>query len=180
MQAHPTELFSWHPNPQIIVHRGAQFLFPAKIALGGLNRGMSQQELNLLQATAGLTAKLGAGAAKIVRRQPAKTCLSRMSDHHLPYRGFGQALPPNHPALVDGAKDSPLSNRGSIEPIPDGLVDPVRNGDGPYPLAFALNVGKHPAPLELLKVLGLDVRQLGAAQATTHEDEEHGAVALAL
>ena len=65
MQAQPTELFSWHPNPQIIVHRGAQFLFPAKIALGGLNRGMSLEELNLVQVRSGLATKLGTGAAKI-------------------------------------------------------------------------------------------------------------------
>jgi hypothetical protein len=43
-----------------------------------------------------------------------------------------------------------------------------------------LNVGKHPTPLELLEVVVFEVRQLGAAQATTQQHEEHGAVALTL
>ena len=41
VQIHPATYVSWHPNPQMIVHRAAQFLSSTQIALGSLNRGMS-------------------------------------------------------------------------------------------------------------------------------------------
>jgi hypothetical protein len=59
--AHPESLQS-----QVIVDRDLDILFGAQIAFGGLDRGVPQQELDLLQIAAILPAELGAGAAQIV------------------------------------------------------------------------------------------------------------------
>jgi hypothetical protein len=45
-----------------------QVLFGSKIPLSSLNRRVAQQQLNLLQFTAGRPAELGARAARIVGR----------------------------------------------------------------------------------------------------------------
>ncbi len=51
---------------QIIIHRDLDVLLGAEIALGGLDRGVAEQELDLLQVPAVLPAELGAGAAQVV------------------------------------------------------------------------------------------------------------------
>jgi hypothetical protein len=53
-------------KPQIIIHRDLDVLLRPQIAFGGLDRGMPEQELDLLQIPAILAAELGAGAAQVV------------------------------------------------------------------------------------------------------------------
>ena len=52
---------------QVVVHRDGDLLLGAEIALGGLDRGMSEQELDLFEVASGLAAELGAGAAQVMR-----------------------------------------------------------------------------------------------------------------
>jgi hypothetical protein len=49
-------------KPQIIVHSDLYILLRTQIPLRGLNRGMAEQELDLLEIPAVLAAELGAGA----------------------------------------------------------------------------------------------------------------------
>lgn len=51
---------------QIIIHRNSDLLVGAQIFLRSLDRGMPQQELDLLQIAAVLAAELGAGTAQVV------------------------------------------------------------------------------------------------------------------
>jgi hypothetical protein len=51
---------------QVIVHRDLDILFRAKIAFGGLDGGVPEQELDLLEIAAALAAEFGAGAAQIM------------------------------------------------------------------------------------------------------------------
>jgi hypothetical protein len=51
---------------QVIVDRDLDILFGAQIAFGGLDRGVAEQELDLLQIPAVLPAELGAGTAQVV------------------------------------------------------------------------------------------------------------------
>ena len=61
-------LAATHPpsEPQVVVHRDLDILFGAQIAFGGLDRGVAEQELDLLQIPAVLAAELGAGATEVV------------------------------------------------------------------------------------------------------------------
>jgi hypothetical protein len=51
---------------QVVVYRDLDILLGAQVAFGGLDRGVPQQELDLLQIPAVLPAQLGAGAAQVV------------------------------------------------------------------------------------------------------------------
>ncbi len=51
---------------QVVVHRDLDILLGAQIAFGGLDRGVPEQEFDLLQIPAVLPAELGAGAAQVV------------------------------------------------------------------------------------------------------------------
>jgi hypothetical protein len=53
-------------QPQVIVHRDLDILLRAQVALGGLDRGVPQQELDLLQIPAVLPAQFGACRLPIV------------------------------------------------------------------------------------------------------------------
>ena len=53
-------------KPQIVIHRDIDILFRAQIAFGGLDGGVTEQELDLLEIPAVLPAEFGAGAAEVV------------------------------------------------------------------------------------------------------------------
>jgi hypothetical protein len=53
-------------EPQIIVHRDLNILLGPQIAFRGLDRGVAEQEFDLLQIPAVLAAELGAGATEVV------------------------------------------------------------------------------------------------------------------
>jgi hypothetical protein len=53
-------------QPQIIIHGDNDLLIGTEIPLCGLDRGVTQQEFDLLEVTAALPAQFGAGAAKVV------------------------------------------------------------------------------------------------------------------
>ena len=61
-------LAATHPpsEPQVVVHRDLDILSRTQIALRRLDRGVPQQEFDLLQIAAVLPAQLGAGAAEVV------------------------------------------------------------------------------------------------------------------
>jgi hypothetical protein len=51
---------------QIVVHGNDDLLVGAQIALGGLNRRVTEQELDLLQIATALPAQLGAGTTQVM------------------------------------------------------------------------------------------------------------------
>ena len=57
-------------EPQAVVGGVGQVLPGAQVALGGLDAGVAEQQLDLLQFPAPAAAELGAGSPEIVRPQP--------------------------------------------------------------------------------------------------------------
>jgi hypothetical protein len=55
------------PEGQTVVYRPTEILFASDVALGGLNGGMSQKELDLLQFSTSGMAPTGARPAKVMR-----------------------------------------------------------------------------------------------------------------
>jgi hypothetical protein len=53
-------------KPQIIVHRDLDILVRPQIPFCGLDRGMAEEELDLLQIPTVLPAQLGAGTAEVM------------------------------------------------------------------------------------------------------------------
>jgi hypothetical protein len=71
-----------HSELEKIVHGMAEILLAAEITFRGLNRGVSQQELNLLQLSSAIVTQLRTGPPEIMRRdvlQPGS--LATGSDH---------------------------------------------------------------------------------------------------
>ena len=51
---------------KVVVHRDLDILIGAQIALGGLDGGVAQEELDLLEIPAVLASELGAGTSEVV------------------------------------------------------------------------------------------------------------------
>jgi len=68
----PTSAFH-HSQPQVVIDGDGDLLLGAKVAFGGLNRGVAEQELYLLQVAAVLAAEFRAGAAKVVGTETLDT-----------------------------------------------------------------------------------------------------------
>jgi hypothetical protein len=79
--------------------------------------------------------------------------------------------------LFSGRNQSALANPGTFDPgVYDRLVHP--GTDGPQPLAFAFEIGQHPAPVPFLQGiegLGRPARR-GAAQAAAEQQCKHSAI----
>ena len=57
-------------QPQVIVHRDLYILLRPQIAFGGLDGGVAEQELDLLEIAAVLPTQFRAGATEIVGAEP--------------------------------------------------------------------------------------------------------------
>jgi hypothetical protein len=88
----------WFP-PDPIIHRVAETLFAAQISLGRLHRDVSQQELNLLQLTAGLMAKAGASSTQVVRRERGNLTALCLLLHYTPNHLGAEADSPDSPSF---------------------------------------------------------------------------------
>ncbi len=112
-------------------------LFGAEVAFGGLDGAVSEQQLDLLQIPAGLAAELGAGAAQVVRRQPAQLRLLCIA-HHQPPDGFfvPHLRAGKHVGLVDRTEDPAGADPGRPEPDIDPGLDRRGNGDDAEPVAL--------------------------------------------
>jgi hypothetical protein len=86
-------------NP--IVHRVAETLFAAQVPLRRLHRDVSQQELNLLQFTAGLMAKTGTRPTEVVRCEERNLTLLCFLLHDTPNDLGAESSAPDPASLVD-------------------------------------------------------------------------------
>jgi hypothetical protein len=158
----------------------SQRLLRPQVALGGLDRGMAEEKLDLLQLPARLPAQFGAGPAQVVRRELAQIGGLGITHHQAPDCLFVPDLGSHDDiALVHGPEDAAGGNSGSAQPGVDPGLDPRRHGHGPYPVPLAGHVRQHPPSLALLEIFDVDAEELRAAQAAPEEHSQDGPVALA-
>lgn len=79
---------SAHLEPNSVIDGMRQRLLGPKVALGRLDGGMSQQQLDLFELPAGLAAQLRTGPAQVVGRQFSKLRLLRVAHDQSPDRLF--------------------------------------------------------------------------------------------
>ena len=84
-----------------IIHSAGQILLASDVSLGGLNRGMSQQKVDLLQFATGDMAQPRAGPPKVVGCQCRDSSPGRTSLDDVPDDILGDAVPPYRPVLSD-------------------------------------------------------------------------------
>jgi hypothetical protein len=81
-----------YANP--IVHRSANPLFAAEITFGCLDRHVAEQELDLLQLSAGGMAQLRARAPQVMGRDGPEPQFGTVLLHDVPNQAFGHAVTP--------------------------------------------------------------------------------------
>jgi hypothetical protein len=114
-----------HLQSNGIVHGMSQRLLCPQVALRGLDRGMAEEQLDLLQLPARLAAEFGAGAAQVVRREPAEIGGLGITHHQAPDCLFVPDLGAyDDIALVHGPEDAASGNPGRAQPGVDPGLDP--------------------------------------------------------
>jgi hypothetical protein len=124
-------------NPDPLVNGSAKALLAPQVPLGGLNRHVSQQELDLLQLAAGSVAQTGAGPAGVVGRDTAQPQPSRIRPDDVPHRLLRYAVSPGLSSPAEASKDFSGRDPAELAPAVNFPLDPVRHGDGADMAALA-------------------------------------------
>jgi len=154
-----------------------QILLCAEVPLGRLNRGMAEEQLDLLKLPAGSATQLGAGAAEVVRRDAGNACGLSVPLEKLPHHLLAHSITMHLVAPADPTQDRAIGEPGRCRPGVDGDLDPRRHRDRAHPPVLADKVHDAPTVVPLLDVLERERGDLGPAQPAAKEDREHRAVA---
>ena len=92
-----------------IVHRMAEILLAAEIAFRGLDRCMTEQELNLLQLATAIVAQLRAGPPQVVRCNVLQAGSLAAGSDHVPDNVLREAAAPHLSLSGDRSKDFALT-----------------------------------------------------------------------
>ena len=94
-----------------------KILFGAEILFRGLNRRMSQQQLDLPKLTARRSAQFRACPSKVVRRNTGNADCRRVLAEHLPNHFLAQALARDSVGAVHGAENIAVRYTQSAFPV---------------------------------------------------------------
>ena len=86
----------------------AQLLLAPEVTFGGLDRDVTEQEMDLIQFTAGEAAKPRASAPKVVRSELLYPCPRGTLPHNLPQHLRRHSAAPDPAGLVDRTKERAL------------------------------------------------------------------------
>ena len=87
-----------------VVNRSTNPLFAAEIPLSRVHRDVAEQELDLLQLSAGGMAQLRARTPQVMRRDGSEAEFGSVLLHHVPNQSFGHALTPSLPGSADATE----------------------------------------------------------------------------
>ena len=107
----------------------AEILFAAELAFSSLNRGVAQQELNLLDLAAVCVAQLRAGPAQIIRRDVLQPSSLAATLDDIPDNILRDAITP-HFVSRHGPEDSPFRDPRRRCPVVERCLDPIRDRHG--------------------------------------------------
>jgi hypothetical protein len=161
-----------------IIYRMSQILFAAEIAFRRLDRGMPQQELNLLQLATARVAQLRTGSPQVVGRNMLQSRSLAAGLDYVPHDILRDAFSPHLSRSGNPSKDPSLCDPGSHRPLIECRFDPGRNGHGADLPALANQVHHCPVPLAHLDFIQLQAHQFRSAEATTEQHGQHGVVSL--
>ena len=161
-----------------IVHRHCDLLFRPEVSFCRLDGGVSEQELDLLEITAGFPAELGTRTSEIVGAEVLDADLACRLLDDVPDGPVAEALA-DFAALADLPQQRTVLDPGCCLPGIDGVLDPERDGDGADATALAAEVGDHPAVLPQLDVGEVEGGQFPSAERAADQQTEDDVVALA-
>jgi len=151
-------------KPQIVVDGDGYLLLGAKVAFGGLDGGVAEQELDLFEVSAVFAAEFRAGAAQIVGAETLDSDGFRRLLDHAPHRPIAQFLSHDAPTFGDSLEQSSGTMAGGSRPSVHQELDPHGDGHRANAAAFAAEIGDHPAAFALLNILYGERGQLSPTQ----------------
>src|SRR5260370_39969803 len=98
----------------MVVDGAAQILLTTEVTLGRLDRDVPEQELDLIQFSAGKMAEPGTTATEVVRCQFRDFCLRRASSEDLPQHLCRHSSSPNPTGLVDRPTEAAICDATSL------------------------------------------------------------------
>ena len=131
----------------------SEILFAAQIAFRGLDGGMPQQELNLLQLATAAVAQLRAGSPQIMRCNMVQPRSLAAGLDYVPHDILRDAFPPHLSHPGDGSKDPSFPDSGCCRPLIERGFDPLWNGHRPNVPALADQVYDCPVTLAHLHLI---------------------------
>jgi hypothetical protein len=165
-------------QPDSIIYGITEPRFAAQVSFRRLHRDRPQKELNLFELTAGLMAKTGTSAAKIVRRERRDLTILCFLLHDTPNDLGAESAAPNPACLVDRAKQRAGYNAGGGDPSINSSFHPIENRNGSDVAALADKIAYDPMLPSLLYVFNAQGSQFGPAQPTSPQNGQGRIVAL--
>ncbi len=161
-----------------IVYGMSEILFAAEIAFCRLNRGMPQQELDLLQLATVRVAELRTGPTQIMRCNMLQTSSLATTFDYIPHDILRDAFPPHLSRSGNPPKDPSLCDSGCHCPLIERRFDPFRDRHGADVATLADEVHYCPVPLTHLDLIQFQANKFRSAKTTTKQQSQHGIVAL--
>ena len=96
-----------HSEIEKIIHWMAEILLAAEITFRGLDRCVTEQELNLLNLATAVVAQLGTSSTQVVRRNVTQTCFATAIPDHTPHDILRVPLPQIFPLRATARKTLP-------------------------------------------------------------------------
>jgi hypothetical protein len=113
---------------------------------------VAEQELDLLQFSAGGVTQLRARAPQVMRRDGPEPEFGSVLLYDVPYQSFGHALTPALSGSTYATEELASFEFGSRGPCIDGRLNPGGHRYGPDVPAFADQIDNRPVLLSLLQV----------------------------
>src|SRR5271168_1287592 len=140
---------------------------------------MPEQEFNLLQISAVVSAELCAGSAQIVRTKGLyPNLLCRLLDNG-PHGPVGQCFAFDLAALDDRTQQPTFLHIGGGRPDIDCVLDPYRNRHRAYAAALPAEISDHPTSLTQLDLLDIELSEFLSAQGAADKQRKNNVVAFA-
>ena len=107
-----------------------EVLLESQVALGGLDGGVAERDLDLLERRPAEVGELGEGAPEIVRRDLAEPGPDAVGDDRLEDRLRGDRRVADAAGLRDAPQHGPGGDPGSGGPAVEGVLGPGGQRDG--------------------------------------------------
>src|SRR4051812_14812231 len=114
-----------HTDSEVITGGIRKVLFHSQISFSGLNRGMTQRDLDLFETRPAFVSQLGKGTAHVVRREGRADPVAVRFDDFVDRLGT-HALPRDAVALVYTAEHQASRKISGGQPLVHGSLRPVR------------------------------------------------------
>ena len=158
---------------EVVVHRLAEFLLAAQIALSCLNRCVPKQKLNLLKFSARQMAYACAGAAQVMGSKVLYISALRGRFHHVPDRLGRDATAPNLTQPTHSPEYHATTDAGRCSPLVDCALRSRWHRNGTDVLSFSNQVSDYPVLLAYLEIFRSESNQFSPSQAASNEQRQN-------